>query len=181
MLRAKNRKMARSVNSFQQIPEEKKMRHKTGPGKVDYSFENFWSSVLAPWERNLFSPAGTLGIIRFYNFDIDSAEIKPGHQTGFDWLGEMALKNAVMETNDEILVIGAHSNTGNRKYNFQLARARAISVGQFLITRGIPFGRMSVFGSQTLDQDSRGEQERWRAVSVIFKAFDRRTLGNLPG
>jgi len=112
----------------------------------------------------------TLGIIRFYNFDIDSAEVKPEHITGFMWLGKMALEESVRNNNDSIFVIGAHSSTGDKKYNFKLAEARAYSVAKLLADHAIPYSRMDILGSRTLDQDSKGESERWRAVSVMFTA-----------
>jgi len=146
------------------------MLHKTGEGKVDYAFEYFWSSALSPWEKTVFPPQGTMGIIRFYNFDIDSAEIKPGHRTGYNWLGRMALEDSTQNNNDAIYVIGAHSNTGDKTYNFHLAEARARSVAQLLAHHGVPYERMNIMGSHTLDKDSRGESERWRAVSVMFTA-----------
>jgi len=46
------------------------MRRRTGEGKVDYVFEYFWTPSLTPWEKTIFKPEGTMGIIRFYNFDI---------------------------------------------------------------------------------------------------------------
>jgi outer membrane protein OmpA-like peptidoglycan-associated protein len=149
------------------------MRHYTGEGKVDYTFEHIWNSGLAPWERKMFPPSGTMGIIRFYNFDIDSYQIKPGHISGYGWLGEMALNESINRTDDEILIIGAHSNTGDKAYNYQLAIMRARTVAQFLCSRRVPLSRMSVIGSKTLDRDSKGESERWRAASVVFKAYRR--------
>ena len=71
------------------------MQRNTGEGKVDYSFEYYWSPAISPWEKQVFPPAGTMGIIRFYNFDIDSAVIKNGHVVGFTWLGQMALQESV--------------------------------------------------------------------------------------
>lgn len=144
------------------------MRHKTGEGKVDYDFQYFWSSLLAPWEKNVFPPRGTTGIIRFYNFDIDSFDLKYGHRTGYNWLGKMALEQSVNQNNDDIYVIGAHSNTGDKTYNFHLAEARARAVARMLSEYGIPYERMDIMGSHTLDRDERGESERWRAVSVMF-------------
>ena len=47
------------------------MQRNTGEDKVDYSFEYYRSPALAPWEKKIFPPAGTMGIIRFYNFDTD--------------------------------------------------------------------------------------------------------------
>ncbi len=146
------------------------MRHKTGEGKVDYLFQYFWSSLLASWEKEHFPPAGTMGIIRFFNFDIDSAELKPGHRNGYNWLGKMALEDSASRNSDDIWVIGAHSNTGDKTYNFHLAEARARAVAGLLAEQGIPYDRMNVIGSHTLDRDSRGESERWRAVSVMFTA-----------
>ncbi len=141
----------------------------TGEGKVDYDFWSYWDSALAPWEKEYFPPGGTMGIIRFYNFDVASAVVKHGHVVGYTWLGKPLLE-ASMENNKEILVIGAHSNTGNRKFNHDLAIGRAASVAEFLGSEGIPFDRMSIIGSKTLDRDSRGESEKWRAVSVLFTA-----------
>jgi outer membrane protein OmpA-like peptidoglycan-associated protein len=146
------------------------MKRNTGEGKVDYSFEYYWSSALTPWERKVFPPAGTMGLIRFYNFDIESAVIKPGHVVGFTWLGQMALQESLKQNNDPIFVIGSHSNTGNKKHNFQLAEARAASVANLLAEHGIDYSRMDIMGSTTLDRDSKGEVERWRAVSVMFTA-----------
>ena len=146
------------------------MLHKTGEGKVDYAFQYYWSSVLAPWEKENFPPAGTIGIIRFYNFDIDSALMKPGHRKGYAWFGRMALEDSTRQNNEPIYIIGAHSNTGDKTYNFHLAEARARSVAKFLSEHGIPIERMEIMGSHTLDRDSLGESERWRAVSVMFTA-----------
>jgi len=50
------------------------MRRRTGEGKVDYVFEYFWTPYLTQYEKTVFKPEGTMGIIRFYNFDIDSPE-----------------------------------------------------------------------------------------------------------
>ncbi|GEM_PF-1961941 len=149
------------------------MRRRTGEGKVDYVFQYFWASNLTPWERTVFKPEGTMGIIRFYNFDIDSPEVKPGHTTGFMWLGKMALDNSISQNNDTIFVIGAHSNTGDKKYNFKLAETRAHAVARLLSDHGIPYPRMDILGSATHNSDSRGESERWRAVSVMFTAMSR--------
>ena len=66
--------------------------------------------------------------------------------------------------------ISIHSNTGTKKHNFQLAEARAASVAGCLAEQGIEYSRLNVMGSQTLNQDSKGEVERWRAVSVMFTA-----------
>ena len=147
------------------------MSRQTGEGKVDYAFEHFWSSNVAPWEKRIFLPKGTMGIIRFYNFDIGSAIVKHGHLTGFKWLGEPILQSAIQQNSDTIFVIGAHSNTGDKKYNFRLSEARAASIAQLLAESGIPSARMDVLGNATLDRDSRGEKERWRAVSVMFTAM----------
>ena len=147
------------------------MSRQTGEGKVDYAFEHFWSPTVTGWEKKYFLPAGTMGIIRFYNFDIGSAVVKHGHLTGYKWLGEPILQSAVQQNNDTIFVIGAHSNTGDRKYNFRLSEARAVSIAQLLGESGVPSARMDVLGSATLDRDSRGEKERWRAVSVMFTAM----------
>ena len=146
------------------------MNRYTGEGKVDYRFEYYWSSFLAPWEKKFFPPAGTMGIIRFHNFDIDSAVIKHGHIVGFTWLGQMALQDSIKQNDDPIFVIGSHSNTGTKKHNFQLAEARAASVAYFLEKQGIDYSRLSIMGSQTLNRDSKGELERWRSVSVMFTA-----------
>lgn len=143
----------------------------TGEGKVDYDFWTTWSSTLAPWERRQFPPESTIGIIRFYNFDIASAVVKHGHVVGYTWLGKPLLE-ASMENGKEILVIGAHSNTGNRQFNSDLAKARAASVAEFLENEGIPSNSMSILGSKTLDRDSKGELEKWRAVSVMFHAYE---------
>jgi coenzyme F420-reducing hydrogenase delta subunit len=147
------------------------MIRQTGEGKVDYAFEYFWSPTVAPWEKQYFLPKGTMGIIRFYNFDIDSAVVKNGHIAGFSWLGQPLLKSALEQNDDPIFVIGAHSNTGDKKYNFRLSEARAASIAQLLNNRGISSERMNVMGSTTLNRDSRGEKERWRAVSVMFTAM----------
>lgn len=147
------------------------MSHQTGEGKVDYAFEHFWSPTVTGWEKKIFLPRGTMGIIRFYNFDIGSAVIKQGHITGFKWLGEPILRSAVVQNQDPIFVIGAHSNTGDKKYNFRLSQARAASIAQLLAESGVPTARMDVLGNHTLDRDSRGEKERWRAVSVMFTAI----------
>src|SRR5689334_23201238 len=112
------------------------MRHYTGEGKVDYSFEYYWSPSLSPWEKNVFPPRGTMGIIRFYNFDIDSADLKPGHRKGYNWLGRMALEDSAQQNNETIYIIGAHSNTGDKTYNFHLAEARAKSVASLLAEQG---------------------------------------------
>ncbi|MEZ5426662.1 MAG: OmpA family protein [Pyrinomonadaceae bacterium] len=145
--------------------------HQTGEGKVDYTFAQYWSPTLAPWERHAFPPQGTMGLIRFYNFDIASAALKHGHITGFAWLGEMALKESVRQNGDPVYVIGAHSNTGDRTFNLNLSRSRAESVARFLAGRGIPAEKMNVLAGRTLSRDSRGELERWRAVTVMFTAF----------
>ena len=147
------------------------MLHRTGEGKVDYSFEYYWSPTLSPWEKKVFPPAGTMGIIRFYNFDIDSAVVKHGHVVGFTWLGMWALQSSVRENNDTVFVIGSHSNTGDSRYNFKLSEARAHSVAELLVQHGIPYSRLDVMGSATTDRDSRGEKERFRAVSVMFTAY----------
>lgn len=142
-------------------------------GKVDYFFKSFWDSYIAPWEKNHIPSKGTFGVIRFYNFDKNSAILKPGHISGFNWLGKLALDTSLQENDDEVLVIGSHSNTGDRNYNYQLSIRRAESVSRFLSTNGVPFSRMSILGSRINDRDSKGEQERFRAVSVIFTAYRR--------
>ncbi len=146
------------------------MHRSTGEGKVDYAFEYFWSPAITSWEKQIFLPRGTMGIIRFYNFDIGSAVVKHGHVVGLTWLGLPILQASVQDNDDLIFVIGAHSNTGDRKYNFQLSEARAASIAGLLSDQGIPPARMDILGSNTLDRDSQGEAERWRAVSVMFTA-----------
>ena len=149
------------------------MNRATGEGKVDYDFGYFWSSGLSPWEKQYFPPAGTMGIIRLYNFDVGSAVVKHGHIVGLTWLGLPLLQQSVRENNDLISIIGVHSNTGDRKFNFELAKARAASVAGMLVDHGIPQERMDVIGGHTLDRDSKGEVERWRAVSILFTAMVR--------
>ncbi|HSW14681.1 MAG TPA: OmpA family protein [Solimonas sp.] len=110
-----------------------------------------------------------IGIASDVSFDIDSAQIRP------DALNTYAKIASVLKTYDKtvIHVVGHTDTTGSDAHNQSLSERRASSVASYMISNGLPAGRVR--------EEGRGERElavrtgdgvkeaRNRRVDIIIK------------
>lgn len=118
------------------------------PGK---SFE--WDILLEPFKL------GSKVILRNVFFDTDSSAIKKESFPELLELVELLSENA--STNIEI---GGHTdNTGDKDYNIRLSKARAESVRQFLVSKGVAVERLTATGYGPDQPLSSNDTEKGRA------------------
>jgi outer membrane protein OmpA-like peptidoglycan-associated protein len=80
-------------------------------------------------------------------FDFDSDRLRPEARTNLDNLAA----NLSTFGDSKLLFIGHTDSVGTASYNLQLSERRALSVGNYLIGKGVPGARVAVTG--------RGESE----------------------
>ncbi|GAB4353955.1 MAG: OmpA family protein [Gammaproteobacteria bacterium] len=88
-----------------------------------------------------------VGIASEATFDVDRSDLKP---SAYNTFGKIA---GVLKTYDKtvIHVVGHTDSTGSDEYNQALSERRAVSVGNYLLSQGIPGDRLMMEG--------RGERE----------------------
>jgi len=118
------------------------------PGK---SFE--WDILLEPFKL------GSMVILRNVFFDTDSSSIKKESYPELLELVDLLSKNR-----DSNIEIGGHTdNTGDYDYNINLSQARAESVRQFLVSKGIAAERLIAAGYGPDQPISENDTEKGRA------------------
>ena len=96
----------------------------------------------------------------FWNFAVDSAELRPAHNLKLAELARIFLSQAKNYTQPTVWVGGLASRTGSSHHNHQLARSRALSVSAHLLQ--LIYGRNTntVFNSTTYGE------EFWKPLAV---------------
>jgi OmpA family len=134
------------------------MRRATGPGKVEL--------LSVPPARLDFQ----LGALLF-NFDFDDATLKREHR---EWLDAHAVPALKAYRGAQALLNGTASRVGAAGYNRALSQRREEAVKQYLVSRGVPAGRLSAtFSGADLSVSAVADDELDRAVSVWVRvAYD---------
>jgi len=101
-------------------------------------------------------------------FDLNEATLKPGAERNIDKIADFMNKHP-----EKIVKIEGHTDSmGDDAYNLQLSNARADSVRQALVLRGVEAYRVSTQGfGETLpvaSNDNRSGRQQNRRVEVIF-------------
>lgn len=100
---------------------------------------------------------------RLYDFDVDKAELKPGHK-----LYLTSLRPLVRPNQGRFLIIhGMTSKTGSQGHNYQLSVKRMLAVRDYLVSIGVPASHMCLlFNGEDFAIGSVDEDPLDRAVIV---------------
>jgi len=94
-------------------------------------------------------------------FDVDSEAIKPGFHSTLDKLGEVVVRYG----KTTLTVVGHTDSTGSSNYNQKLSERRALSVAQFLESRGVNGLRLATAGRGELDPVASNASEAGRQAN----------------
>ncbi|MCA9714637.1 MAG: OmpA family protein, partial [Myxococcales bacterium] len=113
------------------------------------------------------------GVIRGVNFEIDRATLRPSAAAILERAAEVLATYPTLR----VEISGHTDSSGSRRHNLELSRARAETVRQFLITRGIDGARLETvgFGPDRPLADNRTADGRLRNRRIEF-----RILGDAP-
>jgi outer membrane protein OmpA-like peptidoglycan-associated protein len=105
-------------------------------------------------------------------FDFDSDQLRDASKKNLD-----NLASSLSEFGDSrLLLVGHTDDTGTDTYNTDLSRRRANAVASYLISRGVPTGRVSTSGrgesEPIVPNDSDENRQKNRRVEVAITAGD---------
>jgi OOP family OmpA-OmpF porin len=112
---------------------------------------------------------GKITILETIRFRPNSSEIETD---SYPIMDQIALALRKHKELDRIEIGGHTDSTGRYEYNMRLSRARARSVRQYLLTRGIPPGRLSArgYGPDKPLGDNKTDEGRTKNRRVEFLA-----------
>ncbi len=144
-----------------------------GPGRVDFVVEGEpVSRVMVLGRSQVEVSASGIAITEQVLFDFDAATLRPEARTVLDQVASALLATgAVMR----VEVQGHTDATGNPAYNQQLSEARARSVLQALVARGVPVELLSArgYGPQRPIADNATPDGRSKNRRVQFEVQER--------
>jgi len=110
---------------------------------------------------------GKITILETVRFELNSSNID---QSSFGIMNQIALTLRKHREIDRIEIGGHTDSTGPRDFNIRLSHARARSVRNYLLARGIPPGRLSArgYGPDRPLEDNESEEGRARNRRVEF-------------
>ena len=106
------------------------------------------------------------------SFDFDSASIKPAFYPTLDKVAGL-----LQQYNQSVVTVVGHTDSvGSDAYNLDLSRRRAESVGQYLASRGVSYGRLRTEGRgerepRASNATEAGRQQN-RRVELLIQATD---------
>lgn len=132
------------------------MRIPTGPGQVEVRPVNIGNGRSVILDALLF------------NFDIDDASVKAEHLA---WLRENVLAEFARNPGADVFLQGCASQSGANAYNLALSKRRVEAVRNFLVTNGVPPGRVEqTFTGEELSTSLSKEDPRDRAVKLLLES-----------
>jgi len=106
-------------------------------------------------------------------FDFDSDKLRDASKTNLDNLA----KSLSSFGDSKLLLVGHTDNAGTDAYNLDLSRRRAAAVASYLVSHGVPTGRIETSGrgesEPVAPNDSDADRQKNRRVEVAVTAGDK--------